>query len=512
MCSAANCVLPPQRSCEGLANPGRPHGRVSMPPNTPGPWLQRNPSSTEMDLTWQELMAITELQELEVPNESPFESSMYHSTEPVVAMGGFGMGQPPNQSLLPTCGTNPAAAVYEGPYSELMPACQRPGTTAEGLYGPPRAQLSCRMLPGPHSLQPPMVNILEHLSFAGTNEGPSTDIMGNPQGHGRTSLGIGPGVYKQQIAPDDLESDSGLSLGSSPPLASPGTAAVTSVPAYSCAEVRLGYSDGEPLEMEGMADHYRARADRFYSMEHQHPGNPYPSYPAPPSSYFSPAPSLPPPQLQQQQSVQLKRHQVLPSVPHDLHLNGSSMAGTRADSCRAIYSRPKGAAGTPGVEAPLTRDERRAIALKIPFPLDKIVNLPVDDFNELLSKYTLSDAQLALVRDIRRRGKNKVAAQNCRKRKLENIVHLEGELGQLRARREHLAQERVEYQRSLALARCRLSDLYAEVFSKLRDEHGQPYSLEDYTLQQTNDGSVFLVPRNGSEEGELGSHGTFVAH
>ena len=78
-----------------------------------------------------------------------------------------------------------------------------------------------------------------------------------------------------------------------------------------------------------------------------------------------------------------------------------------------------------------SRDERRALAMKIPFPTDKIVNLPVDDFNELLARYPLTESQLALVRDIRRRGKNKVAAQNCRKRKLETIVQLERELERL---------------------------------------------------------------------------------
>lgn len=67
------------------------------------------------------------------------------------------------------------------------------------------------------------------------------------------------------------------------------------------------------------------------------------------------------------------------------------------------------------------RDERRARAMKIPFSNEKIVNLPVEEFNELLAKHQLSEAQLALVRDIRRRGKNKMAAQNCRKRKLDTI-------------------------------------------------------------------------------------------
>ena len=44
--------------------------------------------------------------------------------------------------------------------------------------------------------------------------------------------------------------------------------------------------------------------------------------------------------------------------------------------------------------------------------------------SHLMSKKTLID-------NFRRRGKNKVAAQNCRKRKLETIDSLQKELGKL---------------------------------------------------------------------------------
>lgn len=59
-------------------------------------------------------------------------------------------------------------------------------------------------------------------------------------------------------------------------------------------------------------------------------------------------------------------------------------------------------------ETHLTRDERRARSLNIPIAVEDIINLPMDEFNERLSKYDLSENQLSLIRDIRRRGKNKV--------------------------------------------------------------------------------------------------------
>nr|AWC67580.1 nuclear factor erythroid 2-related factor 2 [Pimephales promelas] len=146
-------------------------------------------------------------------------------------------------------------------------------------------------------------------------------------------------------------------------------------------------------------------------------------------------------------------------------------------------------------EARLSRDEQRAKALQIPLTVDMIINLPVDDFNEMMSKHQLNEAQLALIRDIRRRGKNKVAAQNCRKRKMDNIVGLESELDSLKEEKERLKKEKSERSTSLREMKQQLSTLYQEVFGMLRDEKGKPFSPNEYSLQHTADGTVFLVPR-----------------
>lgn len=151
-------------------------------------------------------------------------------------------------------------------------------------------------------------------------------------------------------------------------------------------------------------------------------------------------------------------------------------------------------------DAQFTRDELKAKALHIPFSVEKIINLPVDDFNEMMSKEQFSEAQVTLIRDIRRRGKNKVAAQNCRKRKLENIAELEHDLDYLKDEREKLLKEKGENDKSLRLLKKQLSTLYLEVFSMLRDENGKPYSPNDYSLQQTRDGSIFLIPKNKKSE------------
>lgn len=101
---------------------------------------------------------------------------------------------------------------------------------------------------------------------------------------------------------------------------------------------------------------------------------------------------------------------------------------------------------------------------QVPIAVVDIINLPMDEFNERLSKYDLSETQLSLIRDIRRRGKNKVAAQNCRKRKLDQILSLADEVEEVRKRKERLLKE----QESAVAERKRImkkfQDLYKHIF------------------------------------------------
>nr|BAN21202.1 segmentation protein cap'n'collar [Riptortus pedestris] len=119
----------------------------------------------------------------------------------------------------------------------------------------------------------------------------------------------------------------------------------------------------------------------------------------------------------------------------------------------------------------------------------------MDEFNERLSKYDLSETQLSLIRDIRRRGKNKVAAQNCRKRKLDQILSLADEVKQMRERKQRLLHERQVLYTERHRIRTKFSQLYKHIFQSLRDPEGNPYSQYEWSLQQTGDGSVVLVPR-----------------
>ncbi|KAI4480300.1 hypothetical protein M0804_010298 [Polistes exclamans] len=195
-------------------------------------------------------------------------------------------------------------------------------------------------------------------------------------------------------------------------------------------------------------------------------------------------------------SVDFTRHQSGRSAIEHVHHNHTyHLPAESSGSLQRPLSRDKKVRKNESDEH-LTRDEKRARALNVPIPVNDIINLPMDEFNERLSKYDLSEAQLSLIRDIRRRGKNKVAAQNCRKRKLDQIISLADEVKEMRDRKMRLIREHdfmlLERQR----VKDKFSQLYRHVFQSLRDPDGNQYHPYEYSLQQSADGNVLLVPRN----------------
>jgi nuclear factor erythroid 2, invertebrate len=163
--------------------------------------------------------------------------------------------------------------------------------------------------------------------------------------------------------------------------------------------------------------------------------------------------------------------------PYSMDFPPRSMRHTPHDliSHNHTYTLPHGSGTTPRIstrdkrmkkaeEEHLTRDEKRARALQIPISVHDVINLPMDEFNERLSKYDLSETQLSLIRDIRRRGKNKVAAQNCRKRKLDQILSLADEVKLMKTRKEELLMERESVTTERRRIKEKFTALYRHVF------------------------------------------------
>ncbi|XP_028169410.1 segmentation protein cap'n'collar-like isoform X2 [Ostrinia furnacalis] len=194
-----------------------------------------------------------------------------------------------------------------------------------------------------------------------------------------------------------------------------------------------------------------------------------------------------------------------PPAPHQ-----ARPAHTRDKRVRRLTDGSMSDGGSSAASGHLTRDEKRAKALVqvkknqckasllhagIPLEVHDIINLPMDEFNERLSKHDLSEAQLSLIRDIRRRGKNKVAAQNCRKRKLDQITSLADEVRTVRDRKQRTQRDHHQLTAERQRVKERFAALYRHVFQNLRDPEGRPLSSQQFSLQQAADGNVVLVPK-----------------
>ena len=77
------------------------------------------------------------------------------------------------------------------------------------------------------------------------------------------------------------------------------------------------------------------------------------------------------------------------------------------------------------------RDEILARKMKLPFEVADIINSPWDSFNMLMDQPELCPEQIKVCHDIRRRGKSKVSARNCRKRKMDTINELQSQVDQV---------------------------------------------------------------------------------
>lgn len=118
----------------------------------------------------------------------------------------------------------------------------------------------------------------------------------------------------------------------------------------------------------------------------------------------------------------------------------------------------------------ISRDEKLVQDLNIPCSVDEIIHKPMEEFNDILSKHSVSEEVINICRDIRRRGKNKIAAQNCRKRKVEQIYSLEEDLQMARSRKKIILSERAELLRQQRELGARLVSLERSI---LRSE-GKP--------------------------------------
>lgn len=149
---------------------------------------------------------------------------------------------------------------------------------------------------------------------------------------------------------------------------------------------------------------------------------------------------------------------------HYLGIGGQSVFQTRRES------EEEESKSSSSYQGRLSRDERLVMDMRIPLTVREIIEKPMEDFNDLLTRKDITEEQINTCRDIRRRGKNKIAAQNCRKRKIEQISCLETDLRVARYRKENILSERVELLRRRQELVNRLGRLEKKILSKMGKE------------------------------------------
>ncbi|XP_042666050.1 transcription regulator protein BACH1 [Centrocercus urophasianus] len=119
--------------------------------------------------------------------------------------------------------------------------------------------------------------------------------------------------------------------------------------------------------------------------------------------------------------------------------------------------------------------------VKLPFNAQRIISLSRNDFQSFLKMHKLTPEQLDCIHDIRRRSKNRIAAQRCRKRKLDCIQNLESEIEKLQNEKENLLKERNLILSTLGETKQNLTGLCQQVCKEAALSNEQIQILAKYS-------------------------------
>ncbi|XP_050980573.1 endoplasmic reticulum membrane sensor NFE2L1b isoform X2 [Labeo rohita] len=479
-----------------------PSTSQGIPLQTP---LSQSDTPLDLEQQWQDIMSIMELQDMEV-NNTAVNVTMNNdpnnnnaSTTESTTIASFGLPRSTlinqdvslHQASLPSC-------------SQDFPTLFNPELDSTNVQRPTLVRLSSSNSSNINStfgatnltglFLPPPLNSTTNLTTTPVLPDPFSSLLEESMLDeiSLLDLAMEEGFSQDQASQleDELDSDSGLSLDSSHSPASPSNsetscssaASSSSTSATFSEEGAVGYStDSEAATAEaeeGAVGGYQPEYSKLCRMSYQDP------------SQFHGIPQL--------ESVNHNHTYNLPlasSYSERSQLSASCSKKGRDKQMQQTKLQPP----QDCIDRQSSRDERRARAMDIPFSNDKIINLPVEEFNELLAKHHLNEDQLSLIRDIRRRGKNKMAAQNCRKRKLDTILKLEQGVQDLQREKAQLLKQKMEYCKCIRQTKQKVQSLSQELFAQLRDEEGRPYSASEYFLQYGPDG-VLLMPRNMTTE------------
>lgn len=134
-----------------------------------------------------------------------------------------------------------------------------------------------------------------------------------------------------------------------------------------------------------------------------------------------------------------------------------------------------------------------------PIVRDKLITIPVEEFNQLLEEAQLTEIEVAFMKEWRRRGKNKAAAQVARKRKREEVCGLDGEVEKMRQQKAEL-EKKYDQLRSLVQS-LKERSVAAEdrLFEKQSENLMEPVSRNTHLIHVLDDDKLLLIPKISSK-------------
>ena len=131
-----------------------------------------------------------------------------------------------------------------------------------------------------------------------------------------------------------------------------------------------------------------------------------------------------------------------------------------------------------------------------PVTKEKLVSMPVEEFNRLLEAAKLEEIDVAFMKEWRRRGKNKTAAMVARKRKRDELSDLDEEVAQLRKQKGGLQAQCDQLRVNISALKERTRHAEDRVYQRYsRQNGGVKVSRETHVIHIDHSSQVLLAPR-----------------
>lgn len=131
-----------------------------------------------------------------------------------------------------------------------------------------------------------------------------------------------------------------------------------------------------------------------------------------------------------------------------------------------------------------------------PITRDKLITMAVEEFNQLLDQAQLSEIEVAFMKEWRRRGKNKAAAQVARKRKREEVSDLDREVQSMRQMKTELEGKYKQLKSLVESLKERSQVAENRLLQKIAMEQ---VSHSTHLVHVTEDNKLLVIPRASSK-------------